>query len=143
MQLFKNDEEIIEKLKKSKQLITVLFIISAFLGTICFVFFKELLFYGTGFLLYLAATLSVPKINRVKEDIKNVKEKNLEETIEKVKDYFPEKGSGKANKWILITDFKDKEKEYIINKDLNLKRDDYIRIKQTTATKMPVEIEKL
>lgn len=136
-------DEIIEKLKESKQLITFLFIVSTAMGTSCFIFFSNYFYYGVGFFLYLTSILTIPKINRVREDIDNVKENKFEEKIGKVKSFKCKSNKKKKCKWVLEVVNKTEVDIYEVNKKINIKRNDLVRIKRTLKTKTAVEIEKL
>jgi len=135
--------EIVNLIKKEKLLITILFIVSVISGSVLIFLFDNILYFSIGFFCYFLAILCLPKINRAKQDIKDVGNLAFKEFNGKVEDIFPENESKEFCKWIIIIrdDETGKLYEYLLNKKTNLEAGLKVRIKITKNTKIPVQIE--
>lgn len=132
-----DNDKVIERLKNEKKLITRLFIVSTVFGTSLFVLTDNLLFYIAGFFLYFLSTICLPKINRIKQDIRDTHLDDFTIVQGVVLAYFPEKESNPTGRWILILQTESGQKDFIFkNKIEKINEQDEICLSMTKRVRI-------
>lgn len=134
-------EQIQKRLNREKRLITLLFIISTTFGSVLVFLARDASYFYPGVFCYFLSIISLPKINRTKQDMKDVAANKLVEVSGKVAGYFPEKEGRAGGRWIAIIETQDDTYEYFLDQDIGLEEGVQAIIKTTKYSKIPVEIE--
>lgn len=137
MQLsYEEFESIINRKLKTNQL---LLLASIAIAVIIFIWDRNWVWWSLYFL--VIGALSLPNINKCKEDKKLFKENQFKSVQGKVLDVFPEKEGGKN--WIIFLQEENKHKilEFVVNTQPNVSIDQHIVITYTPRMNIPVQIK--
>lgn len=129
-------EKVIHRKLKTNQL---LLFISIIISLAIFVLDRSYVWWSLYFL--LIGALSLPNINRCKEDRKLFKESKFKEVKGKVLDLFPEKDGGQN--WIIFLEEENTSKlqEFVVSVKPNIEVEQFVVITYTPKMNIPVRIE--
>lgn len=132
-----------KRMKMSRLLFGISIGIAVIVGY--FGFKVDAVYYLWAMYFVIMGALALPTINKCKSDMQDAKKLNLDSTLGKILDAFPEKEQEPNGNWIFFIDVEGKSEveEFAVPVNPSLKENEIIRINHTKILKVPVSVEKI